>query len=58
MLAGRYELPLLWAAPMGDAQKAHYRGTEDAARKLGLEIQMFAPRSIERFHWGERHPGP
>ena len=36
---------MLLAAPVGDAQKAHYRGTESAARKLGMEIRLFAPHS-------------
>ena len=40
---------MLVAAPVGDAQKAHYRGTEEAARKLGMEIRLFAPRSPEEF---------
>ena len=30
----------------GDAQKAHYRGTEDAARRLGMESRLFALQSI------------
>ena len=40
---------MLVAAPVGDAQKAHYRGTESAARKLGIEIRLLAPRSPEEF---------
>ena len=31
---------------VGDAQKAHYRGTEDAATKLGMESRLFALQSI------------
>ena len=31
----------------GDAQKAHYRGTEEAARKLGMESRLFALQSID-----------
>lgn len=38
---------MLVNAPVGDAQKAHYHGTENAARKLGMEIRLFAPRSPE-----------
>ena len=30
----------------GDAQKAHYRGTENAAKKLGMESRLFALQSI------------
>ena len=47
MMPSAKRVGMLVAAPVGDAQKAHYRGTEDAARKLGLEIRMFAPRSLE-----------
>ena len=36
---------MLVNAPVGDAQKAHYRGTENAARKLGMEIRLFALKS-------------
>ena len=32
---------------VGDAQKAHYRGTEDAAKKLGMESRLFALQSID-----------
>lgn len=38
---------MLVAAPIGDAQKAHYRGTESLARMLGIEVRMFPPRSPE-----------
>ena len=31
----------------GDAQKAHYRGTENAAKKLGMESRLFALPSID-----------
>jgi putative ABC transport system substrate-binding protein len=47
VVPGAKRVGMLVAAPVGDAQKAHYRGTEDAARKLGMEIRIFAPRSIE-----------
>jgi putative ABC transport system substrate-binding protein len=40
---------MLVAGPAGDAANAHYRGTEEAARKLGLEIRLFAPPSPEEF---------
>ena len=40
---------MLVAGPAGDAANAHYRGTEEAARKLGLEIRLLAPRSPEAF---------
>jgi putative ABC transport system substrate-binding protein len=36
---------MLVNAPVGDAQKAHYRGAEHAARKLAMEIRLFALRS-------------
>ena len=36
---------MLVNGPVGDAQKAHYRGTENAARKLGMEIRLFALKS-------------
>jgi putative ABC transport system substrate-binding protein len=32
---------------VGDAQKAHYRGTEDAVKKLGIESRLFALKSID-----------
>ena len=32
---------------VGDAQKAHYRGTQDAAKKLGMESRLFALQSID-----------
>ena len=32
---------------VGDAQKAHYRGTEDAAKKLGIDSRLFALQSID-----------
>jgi putative ABC transport system substrate-binding protein len=40
-------LGMLLGAPVGDAQKAHYRGTENAARRLGMEIRLFVLQTPE-----------
>src|SRR5262245_3118611 len=38
---------MLVPAPVTEPAKAHYLGTETAARKLGMSIRLFAPRSVE-----------
>jgi putative ABC transport system substrate-binding protein len=40
-------LAVLVPAGRGDAQRAHLQGTEAAARKLGMQIQMLEPRGPE-----------
>ena len=40
---------MLVGGAVGDAGNAHYRGTEEAARKLGMEIRLYTLRSPEEF---------